>query len=254
MSFALINTDGAQPYEDVGPLSIDFTRFASLKGEFEAEGLNQIEMAAEAIWAARRGLDYLVKIGGCEAKSDVDYLQKLGIRSLVAPMIESPFAMSKYMGMLPDGAFHHVGVTIETFHAVERIEEILDAGTKLTNVTIGRSDLTASFGGSCTNCPETLEKTLKVARAAKARGLEVTMGGSVDAMTRQIMREGHELATLLDAVETRKIVMRMGQFILDGTFEDSIKAECELLAIRMRPLQASLDAMSKRHSSIQSRL
>ena len=151
MSFALINTDNAKPLADVGPLAIDFSRFASLKGEFEAEGLNRVEMAAEAIWAARRGLDYLVKIGGCEAKSDVDYMQKLGIRSLVAPMIESPFAMSKYMDMLADGVFDHVGVTIETFYAVERIDEILDAGTKLTNVTIGRSDLTASFGGSSTN-------------------------------------------------------------------------------------------------------
>jgi 4-hydroxy-2-oxoheptanedioate aldolase len=254
MSVALIKTSDARPYEDVGPLSIDFSRFASLKGEFEAEGLNRVEMAAEAIWAARRGLDYLVKIGGCEAKSDVDYLQKLGIHALVAPMIESPFAMSKYMDMLPEGAFDHVGVTIETFHAVDRIEEILDAGTKLTNVTIGRSDLTASFGGSGTNCPETIEKTLKVARAAKARGLEVTMGGSVDATTRKIMREGHELATLLDAVETRKIVMPIATFIQDGTFEDSIKAECELLEIRMRPMQASLSAMSKRHHSIQSRL
>ncbi len=80
------------------------------------------------------------------------------------------------------------------------------------------------------------------------------MGGSVDATTRKIMREGHELATLLDAVETRKIVMRMDQFMLDGTFEDSIKAECELLEIRMRPMQTSLAAMSKRHSSIRSRL
>ena len=155
MSVALIKTADARPYALVeSALSpIDFSRFASLKGEFEAEGLSQIELAAEAIWAARRGLDYLVKIGGCEAKSDVDYLQKLGIRSLVAPMIESPFAMSKYMDMLPDGAFDHVGVTIETFHAVDRIEEILDAGTKLTAVTIGRSDLTASFGGSSTNSP-----------------------------------------------------------------------------------------------------
>jgi hypothetical protein len=80
------------------------------------------------------------------------------------------------------------------------------------------------------------------------------MGGSVDTKTREIMREGHELASLLDAVETRKIVMRMEQFMHEGTFEDSIKAECELLEIRMRPLHASLDAMSKRHSSIQSRL
>lgn len=254
MSVALVKISEASPYEDASPLSIDFTRFASLKGEFEAEGLNRTELAAEAIWAARRGLDYLVKIGGCEAKSDVEYLQKLGIRSVVAPMIESPFAMSKYMAMLPEHAFYHVGVTIETFHAVDRIDDILDAGSKLTNVTIGRSDLTASFGGNSTNSPETLKMTLEVARAAKARGLEVTMGGSVDARTRQILREGHELATLLDAVETRKIVMPISTFVQDGTFEDSIQAECELLEIRMRPLQKELDAMSKRYRSIQSRL
>ena len=256
MSVALIKTADARPYALVeSALSpIDFSRFASLKGEFEAEGLSQIELAAEAIWAARRGLDYLVKIGGCEAKSDVDYLQKLGIRSLVAPMIESPFAMSKYMDMLPDSAFDHVGVTIETFHAVDRIEEILDAGTKLTAVTIGRSDLTASFGGSSTNSPETLEKTLIVARAAKARGLEVTMGGSVDARTRELLREGHSLGGVIDAVETRKIVMPIATFIEDGTLEDSIAAECELLQIRMGPLERALDAMSKRHQTIQSRV
>jgi 4-hydroxy-2-oxoheptanedioate aldolase len=256
MSVALVNTEGARPFTfvEAAVSPIDFSRFASLKGEFEAEGLNPVELAGEAIWAARRGLDYLVKIGGCEAKSDVDYLQRLGIRSLVAPMIESRFAMSKYMDMLPQGAFDHVGVTIETFHAVERIEEILDAGTKLTAVTIGRSDLTASFGGSGTNSPETLEKTLKVAHAAKARGLEVTMGGSVDARTRELLREGHPLSAVIDAVETRKIVMPIATFIEEGTLEDSIAAECELLEIRMRPLKQALDAMSKRYQTIKSRV
>ena len=78
-------------------MTIDFTRFASLKGEFEAEGLTRQDVAAEALFAARNGLDYLVKIGGCEAKSDIFYLADLGITSIVAPMIESGFAMRKYM-------------------------------------------------------------------------------------------------------------------------------------------------------------
>jgi hypothetical protein len=121
-------------------------------------------------------------------------------------------------------------------------------------VTIGRSDLTASFGGTSTNSPETLEKTLKVARAAKARGLEVTMGGSVDARTREFLREGHPLGEVIDAVETRKIVMPIATFVEEGTLEDSIAAECELLQIRMRPLEATLNAMNERHQTIQSRV
>jgi hypothetical protein len=256
MSFALVKTPGARPYPTLQSLmpAIDFSRFASLKGEFEAEGLNAVELASEVIWAAHHGLDYLVKIGGCEAKSDIDYLQRLGVRSVVAPMIESGFAMQKYMAMLPDCAFDHVAVTVETYNAVDRIDDLLDAGTKLTGVTIGRSDLTASFGGSSTNCPETLEKTLKVARAAKARGLEVTMGGSVDARTRDILREGHPLGELIDAVETRKIVMPMGTFLEDGTLEDSIAVECELLERRMGPLRTALNAMTDRHDKIRNRI
>ena len=63
-------------------------------------------------------------------------------------MVESPFAMCKYQEMLPDGVFDHVGVTIETIDAVRRIDDILDAGDKLAQVTVGRSDLTGSFGDS----------------------------------------------------------------------------------------------------------
>ncbi len=76
-------------------MSIDFSYFFCLKGEFEAEGLSRENVAAEALYAARHGLDYLVKISGAEAKSDVVYLEDLGLRSLVCPMIETPFAMQK---------------------------------------------------------------------------------------------------------------------------------------------------------------
>lgn len=93
---------------------MNFSRIKSLKGEFEAEGLSRDALASEAALAARHGLSYLVKIGGCEAKSDMHFLMLQGIRSIVAPMIESPFAMAKYQEMLPDGAFDKVGVTIET--------------------------------------------------------------------------------------------------------------------------------------------
>ena len=47
---------------------MDFSGIVALKGEFEAEGLSQGSVAAESLFAARHGLPYLVKIGGCEAK------------------------------------------------------------------------------------------------------------------------------------------------------------------------------------------
>lgn len=126
---------------------IDFSYFISLKGEFEAEGLGRDDLAAESLFAARNGLDYLVKIGGCEAKADINYLMSLGITSVVAPMIETAFAMEKYMEILPADHFKHSSVTIETITAVNNIDSIIEAGTKLSEITIGRTDLTASFKG-----------------------------------------------------------------------------------------------------------
>ncbi len=231
-----------------------YSRFVSLKGEFEAEGLTRDEVAGEALFAARKGLDYLVKIGGCEAKSDIVFLQQVGITSLVAPMVETAFAMKKYMAMLPDGAFHHIGVTIETFTAVENIEAILDAGVKLTDVTIGRSDLTASFGGAGVNCAETIEKVKIVARAGKARGLEVTMGGSVNAETRALLRADQELTELLSFIETRKAIMPSAGFVQDGALEAAIDAEVDLLMLRSAILNVRGGEASDRVGTLRKRL
>jgi hypothetical protein len=233
---------------------IDFSRFVSLKGEFEAEGLARDEVAVEALYAARHNIDYLVKIGGCEAKSDIAYLQRFGITSVVAPMIESAFAMEKYMGMLPSGAFSHVGVTIETINAVRRIDDILDAGTALTNVTIGRSDLNASYRGAGVNTAETIAMVKTVARAGRKRDLEVTMGGGVNSVTRDLLRTDAELADLLDCVETRKVIMSIPHFVDGGTFEDAIAVELELLELRSAPLHETLSATTDRTAQIRERL
>jgi len=232
----------------------DFSKFASLKGEFEAEGLTREDVAVEVIFAARNNIDYLVKIGGCEAKSDVDYLSRIGVSSLVAPMIESPFAMSKYMGLVEGRGFHHVGVTIETFIAVDNIEAILDAGVHLNNATVGRSDLTASFKGSGVDSCETIEKVKIVARAAKKRGLEVTMGGGVNAKTRELLRTDKELAELLDTVETRKVIMPISSFVQDGVLEAAIQVELDLLDLHNAALEPKVRAAAERASQIRSRL
>lgn len=232
----------------------DFGAFTSLKGEFEAEGLSREELAVEVAWAARRGLDYLCKIGGCEAKSDLLFLERLGVTSVVAPMIESPFAMSKYMEALPGDHFRHVGVTIETVDAVERIEAILDAGRRLDNVTIGRSDLTASYGGSGVDSERTIEMVRTVAKAAHARGLEVTMGGGVNVRTRELLLADTELAGLIASVETRKVVIPTPAFAQAGALERAIEIELKLLDLHTGPAGRGLEKANTRTAQIRARL
>jgi hypothetical protein len=228
--------------------------FAALKGEFEAEGLSREALVVEVLFAARQGLDYLVKIGGCEAKSDLDFIRSIGVTQVTAPMVETPFACSKYMAMLPASHFHHIGVTIETTVAVSNIEAILHAGTRLTNVTIGRSDLTASYGGSGVDSEQTIQYVKRVATCAKARGLEVTMGGGVNAKTRQLLRTDDELRALIDCVETRKAVIPVEHFIGEGALEAALAVELELLRIRSAGPSEILAAASDRADQIKSRI
>lgn len=233
---------------------MNFSRIIALKGEFEAEGLSRDTVAAEAAFAARNGLPYLVKIGGCEAKSDMRFLMQIGVTRIVAPMIESGFAMSKYMDMLPEGAFDHVGVTVETRNAVDGIEELLDAGGKLTEVTVGRTDLTASFGGSGVDSPETIAMVKTVARAASRRGLKTTMGGAVNARTRALLMEDAELGELVACVETRKCVMPVPAFLDEAALSDAFAVEVALLEMQNNHHGAISQAASARMVQIRERL
>lgn len=234
--------------------NIDFGFFSSLKGEFEAEGLTRDVLASESLYAARNGLDYLVKIGGCEAKGDVNFLMSLGIVSIVAPMIETAFAMEKYMEILPDGRFEHVAVTIETVTAVANIAEILKAGKKLTEVTIGRTDLTASYRGPGVDSVQTMDMVKSVANMAKDHGLKVTMGGSINKVTRQLLSEDNEIRGLLDYVETRKVVMPVDSFIKEEALQNALKLEALLLERRALSLERELGLINARKNSITSRV
>jgi len=233
--------------------TIDFKRFASLKGEFEAEGLTRQDVAAEALFAARNGLDYLVKISGCEAKSDIFYLADLGITSIVAPMIESGFAMQKYMEMLPADTFHEVGVTIETITAIANIEEIVRNGKQLTEITVGRTDLTASWGGDSVESARTIAMVKTAAKAARAAGLKVTMGGSVSRHTRELLQGDAELRGLLDYIETRKAVMPLEQFLDESTLGHALALEEVLLRRRARESERTLPTVNARLAALAKR-
>jgi len=233
---------------------VDFSKIVALKGEFEAEGLSRESVAAESNFASRHGLPYLVKIGGAEAKSDLRYLIQIGVRRVVAPMIESPFAMRKYMEMVPAAAFDHIGVTIETIDAVRRIEEILDAGTQLSEVTVGRTDLTASYSGSGVDSDETIAMVKTVAFAARKRGLHTTIGGSVGTATARRLESDSELRELVACVETRKCVMPVENFLQDGALAAAFAVEEALLALQLDHHGAIAAAAAARTEQIRARL
>src|SRR5574344_1085241 len=65
--------------------------------EFEAEGTRLEEALRLKEVVTRAGLDLTIKIGGCEAIKDMYDARTIGVNTIVAPMIETSYAMKKYV-------------------------------------------------------------------------------------------------------------------------------------------------------------
>lgn len=217
-------TNPYQKFFDIGMNS-----FAGLKGEFEGEGISRNDLIFEFGLSLSQQLNYLVKIGGCEAKSDVDFLRSVGVTAITAPMIETPFAMSKYMAIDGLSCFSHVGVTIETVDASNNVADILRAGDYLTDVTIGRSDLSRSLNEPDVDSSSIVNHVLQIASLAKKSGLSVTLGGSIGVRTRDYLSAVAEARDVIDFIETRKVIMSIGSFLKNDTLETALRFECALL-------------------------
>ena len=67
-----------------------------------------------------------VKIGGCEAKTDIRNCINMGADGIVAPMIESPFALQKFIESTSNIKTNRF-INIETKNAVDNIPNALPA-------------------------------------------------------------------------------------------------------------------------------
>lgn len=125
---------------------------AALKTGTEVE-----DMSFEEIRLLRalsdRLLPLYVKIGGPEARNDIRELSRIGVDGLIAPMIESPYALKNFIGSLRDclgpACYDRMekGINLETITGFQNMNEILSspAAAELDQVTAARSDLSGSM-------------------------------------------------------------------------------------------------------------
>ncbi len=225
----------------------DYHHVSGLRAEYEAEGARLDDMMRLKEMATSCGLSLTIKIGGCEAVRDLAEVRMVGAERVLAPMIESPFALRKFLGAIEQtygsrADIEDEGVqfliNIETKLGFEHREEIarLAAGTAVRGVVMGRVDMAASLGLSRGDVESArlTDMAGEIAKTASRYALEFCLGGAITEETLPMIRgfAPGELARY----ETRKVVFEARAALDPAYAELGIRkaTEFELMWLKAR--------------------
>ena len=184
----------------------------AVKAEFEAEGSRKDELIMlHDLIKTVGGLKLIIKIGGCEAVHDLDQCKLMSANGVMAPMIETPFAMKKFKKAFTkvygdNGEVERI-INAETKTCLLYFDDILEEGKNfLTGVTVGRSDLSASMGIERKDIESDVifNATKSFVEKAKCANLVTNFGGNIGVESVPFIVK---ISPYIDRFETRKVVI-----------------------------------------------
>jgi len=187
-----------------------------VKAEFEAEGTRLEEAMRLKEVVSKAGLDLTIKIGGCEAIKDMYEARVIGVNKIVAPMVETSYALKKYL-MATKLVFSaeereevDFFVNIETITGFNNLDEMLalPEAKDLDGIVLGRVDMTGSMGLSRdeVNSDKIFNIAKTIGEKIKGRNLDLLIGGAVSAESLPFFKNLPQGS--LTRYETRKVIFQ----------------------------------------------
>ena len=203
---------------------------AGIKISFEDEGLTGESAQIISSIAFKAGVAVSMKIGGCEAKRDMYDAKVLGVDKIVAPMIETPYALKKFVeathSIYSDDERQNTKfmVNIETIGGYNHLEDMMQIpeAKEILGITLGRVDFSGSLGKdrSFVNSAEMEQYALHMAQIAKENGKKLFIGGGVSAASLDFFRKLP--SDVLASFETRNIIFDAQYSLNDPQIEHAL--------------------------------
>jgi len=229
-----------------------------IKTSFEDEGANATDIIKLRKLTSENGLKLAIKVGGCEAKTDIKNAMDLCCDSIVGPMIESSYALEKYIQATRHLVDVSRGVNLETINSLNNIDSLLSITGSLDYFVIGRVDLIGSMGKSRSEIESSdTQGIIKNALVKiKSTNKPTYMGGALSQSSLDFVSRMY-YEGLLDYVETRFVIMKLSPSLFT-VWDEAIRTahEFELKWTQQQANHASALAVSlnSRVSLIQSRV
>jgi len=203
----------------------------AVKAEFEAEGTRMDELLRLMEIGHSAGLGLGVKIGGCEALRDLFEAKQIGVDYVIAPMVETEFALSKYIAArnkafsVDEALDTKFFFNLETITGFENRDAMVDlargpGSAGVDGIVFGRSDFSGSLGldSDAINDPRITDHVLSIAQLCADNDLELVVGGGVSVDSIPPLQEIRKVC--LTRFETRKVIFS-GEALDSAHLEDA---------------------------------
>ncbi len=185
-----------------------------IKAEFEAEGTRLEEALRLKEVVTKADLDLFIKVGGCEAIKDMMDARVIGVKGIVGPMIETPYAMGKYVKavhfVFPEEEREEMEffINVETKTGADNLDAMIQSPqfADLAGVVLGRVDMTGSMGLSREdiNSDTIFAMAEEMSKKLQKAGKKMVIGGGVSADSLPFFAKLP--AGALTKFETRKVI------------------------------------------------
>ncbi len=179
---------------------------SGIKISFEDEGALYNEIVSMRNLTAMAGMELSIKIGGCEAKRDIVDCIDVNCDTIVAPMVETNFALTKFIKSLECYNYKKgKGFNLETIQAYNNLHSI-DLSV-VDFVTLGRVDFVSSMNMDRTSVDTDMILNIAINIFTKARtnNTKCYLGGAISINSKGFIKKLIDMG-LLDKFETRYII------------------------------------------------